>query len=577
MLQKFKVIPLSSIFLIVIIVIAMNSFYYQYTKTILIDNQKEKMSILTDAIKTSIDQSTAGEKFVEDLIGQNLRTASIAALYKLDPDIEKVDNQQLVDLSKKLGIADITLFKKTETDIVGLKSSDPKEINISSKNWGDFYEAFKQLFDKHKVENVTGQTLENYWSGAMDTSSARIENVDKWGYFYDGSTNYLINPFVHDTIFRQYQAQTGVDLAINKIIDTNIEVAKEISVINTDMLLEKPNYVVPEIPNWYSQRLVLFGKYNYRDSDEKKYAQQALETKKSVYYLADVEGKTYLKSFTPLSIIPAKYNADQEQPLLEMASDYSVIQAKLSKQIKDLILIIIISTLVCVLIIGLTIRILNRKNNKAVQSVQDVYKENIDSLFQSIREQKHDFNNQLSTIQSLVTLGQFDELKKYTESFIGENKVINDLIDINIPILGALVMAKMAHADNLQITFEHSFENMGQLNIETLKSTDLVRIISNIVDNAFDATIEMEPDQRIVKLMGRVDGQQLKFDVLNSGKTIPDQLHHQIFEAGYTTKQGKNLGLGLNIVKRLVKKYHGSIHLESEKSFTKFSVILPAK
>ena len=50
-----------------------------------------------------------------------------------------------------------------------------------------------------------------------------------------------------------------------------------------------------------------------------------------------------------------------------------------------------------------------------------------------------------------------------------------------------------------------------------------------------------------------------------------------MFETFYTTKEpGKGTGLGLNIVYRIVTKYHGNIHVESlEGSGTRFVMTFP--
>jgi hypothetical protein len=157
------------------------------------------MQLIFNTIRSAIETGAEGEKIVEDVIGLNLRTASIAAQFKLNPDIDKVDNKELVELKRVLGIDDITLFKKTPDDIVGLKSSDPKEVNVSSKSWANYYKAMDQLFQLQPVNIGIGQTLPHFWSGPMDTSSTNPTQTDKWGYYYDGSTNYIIDPYVHDT------------------------------------------------------------------------------------------------------------------------------------------------------------------------------------------------------------------------------------------------------------------------------------------------------------------------------------------------------------------------------------------
>jgi PAS domain S-box-containing protein len=62
----------------------------------------------------------------------------------------------------------------------------------------------------------------------------------------------------------------------------------------------------------------------------------------------------------------------------------------------------------------------------------------------------------------------------------------------------------------------------------------------------------------------------------DSGCGIPEEIKHQIFEPFFTTKPaGEGSGLGLNIVKKIIEKHQGEIHVESRPGRTIFSILLP--
>lgn len=140
-----KKIPLKTSLVFILVLMTLSFIYYQHMKDIIIQNQMDRMLLLYNSVRMSLEQSATGEKFVEDLIGQNLRTAAIAAKFKLDPDIGNIDNQELVELSRQLGVNHITLFQRTADDIVGVRSSDPKDLNVSSKGWDTIYKVFHQF------------------------------------------------------------------------------------------------------------------------------------------------------------------------------------------------------------------------------------------------------------------------------------------------------------------------------------------------------------------------------------------------------------------------------------------------
>ncbi|WP_197081121.1 sensor histidine kinase [Gordoniibacillus kamchatkensis] len=541
------------------------------------NSQQNKMSLLFKSVKATIEQAAAGEKFVENLLGERLRAAAIAARKELDPDIDKVTNEQLIKLSQSLGVDGITLFARVGDDIVGLKSSEPKEINLSSKNWDTNFVAFQQLFDLQPVSVGMGQTLPHFWSGPMDTATSNPSVINKWGYYYDGTTNYLIDPFLHDTSFRSYQNITGVEDAIRRIADENQGIALEISVLNSDKLLGR---AIPEkhpTPNdWYSAREVLFGSYQYRDPKERDYAAAALSGNKTVFYLAEANGKSVMKSFTPITTEDyLKYHPQGSPLLIEIASDLGEVNKTLRHQLLQTAVFMACCTVVIIALMVLILWFFRKNKENALKNVQDAYLANINELFQSIREQRHDFINHIQTIHAFLQLKRYDDLQKYTNALVGEIRAVGELVNIRDPALIALMQAKLSQAESRGVRLDYEFAHMDQLQLSPVRSTDAVKILSNLIDNAFDATCELDPERRFVKVRGAARSGQIQFSVANTGACIPKERQSDIFKSGYSTKgTGRNSGLGLHIVKQLANRYKGSIQVKSGDGITEFSVTL---
>jgi hypothetical protein len=62
--------------------------------------------------------------------------ASLAIKHALPANYQDITNEQLTKLAQEVRVSHITLLAKTDDDIIGVKSSDPKEINMSTKGWG---------------------------------------------------------------------------------------------------------------------------------------------------------------------------------------------------------------------------------------------------------------------------------------------------------------------------------------------------------------------------------------------------------------------------------------------------------
>ena len=65
--------------------------------------------------------------------------------------------------------------------------------------------------------------------------------------------------------------------------------------------------------------------------------------------------------------------------------------------------------------------------------------------------------------------------------------------------------------------------------------------------------------------------------IRDDGPGIPPEVLSQIFDPFFTTKPpGQGTGLGLDIARRLVRRYDGEISVESAPGRTEFAVELPA-
>jgi signal transduction histidine kinase len=95
---------------------------------------------------------------------------------------------------------------------------------------------------------------------------------------------------------------------------------------------------------------------------------------------------------------------------------------------------------------------------------------------------------------------------------------------------------------------------------------------TSLIENALDA-IE---DQGILKLSAKLKGEMVFVEVWDNGPGIDPAITTRIFEPFFTTKPlGTALGVGLDIVQRIVNKHFGSVNVESRPSATCFQVRLP--
>lgn len=107
---------------------------------------------------------------------------------------------------------------------------------------------------------------------------------------------------------------------------------------------------------------------------------------------------------------------------------------------------------------------------------------------------------------------------------------------------------------------------------------DLIhQVIYNLVDNA----IKFTDESGTIDFKVKKDSKRLVFTITNTGKGIPENELPYVFDRFYKVDKSRSAvknstGLGLYIVKTILKAHGGSITVSSrENSFTSFSVTLP--
>ncbi|MGM0878071.1 MAG: putative bifunctional diguanylate cyclase/phosphodiesterase [Bacillota bacterium] len=331
-----KKLPLFFMLLVLAILIANNTLHYIRSKNELLKYNEREIALVTQEIAYQVENAKEGSLYVEDMIGRELRTASIAIKKSLPPNYENVKNEELKRLADELMISHITLLIQTDDDIIGIKSSDPHEINMSTKDWGYWYDAFQQLFSLNSVNVEKGLTLPHYWTGPIEVSSSNPEHTDKWGYYYDGSTNYIIDPYLRDNEVLEYEALFGPGKVMERFTN-ELEGVLELTVFNPKNF-GQDNEVVHLNGNSFvriSEKPIWYGTYQYTNEQiDSEYVQKAIESGQVQKYRAELNDKDVKKTFVPI-------NLDKEKPyVIGLTYDYGLIQKELNQQLIEHLLLL---------------------------------------------------------------------------------------------------------------------------------------------------------------------------------------------------------------------------------------------
>ena len=109
------------------------------------------------------------------------------------------------------------------------------------------------------------------------------------------------------------------------------------------------------------------------------------------------------------------------------------------------------------------------------------------------------------------------------------------------------------------------------------REVQIGQIVTNLLNNAFDAIEQAQSADRWVELDVAVRGNQLCIEVTDSGPGVEEQYRAHLMEPFFTTKKaGQGMGVGLSLSQAIAQDHGGSLVLVAGTPHTCFRLLLPA-
>lgn len=196
---------------------------------------------------------------------------------------------------------------------------------------------------------------------------------------------------------------------------------------------------------------------------------------------------------------------------------------------------------------------LKSKENELTQL--RMYTNEIESMQQEIRKFKHDYMNILASLSGYIEQNNMAGLKKYFDEKImifsvqkdSIDKTVDRLIYVEQEELKGLLAMKAIRAQEAGVKVEIDMVEKVKFHMDIV---DLCRIVGIFVDNAIEAAA-LSTEKTIAIGMVNVDEKALLIVTNTVAEMVPI---YKLREKGFTTK-GNNHGLGLEIVRGILKSY----------------------
>ncbi len=201
----------------------------------------------------------------------------------------------------------------------------------------------------------------------------------------------------------------------------------------------------------------------------------------------------------------------------------------------------------------------------------------VTQLADALRAQAHEFVNRLHTVSGLLQLGRQEDALRYIASATRTHEEMVGFVTRRIrePSLAGVILGKISAANERGISLNLDPDSDVPVHHDRTERLDLVTVVGNLLENAFDAVASLPEERRNVWLSLYADDRELLIEVEDSGVGIEEGNRSRLFERGFTTKPGGK-GIGLSLVLHEVSRAGGAVEVESQAGKgSRFAVHLP--
>ena len=241
----------------------------------------------------------------------------------------------------------------------------------------------------------------------------------------------------------------------------------------------------------------------------------------------------------------------------------SLIDSEYSAGIATAIRLVLSALVVsCILLVAFKYSKSIRHQNEAEHQLEMEIKhyEEMTEKNREIRSFRHDYQNNLSALRTLVKDGKNEDALSYVNDLSGPLEKTKNRFATGNYLADAILGEKSGVAEAQGVTIDFS----GIIPKKGITNNDLCTVITNGLDNAIRGCEECVPCN--IKIESRCKGNWFSFVIKNPVKNKV-QIKNNTVKTSKSDKE--NHGFGLENIKRVAKKYNGRVELScDENEFT---------
>ena len=203
----------------------------------------------------------------------------------------------------------------------------------------------------------------------------------------------------------------------------------------------------------------------------------------------------------------------------------------------------------------------SRKIHRQIASYQkellETHFREVENMYQKMRGWRHDYRNHIQAMKAHAACGDLSAVISYLDALDADLSTVDTVVKTGNPMTDAILNSKISLARSRDIPVLAEAQIPFTLEIPEL---DLCAIIGNLFDNAIEASLELPPDKRLIRVYMDMKNTQLYLSFTNF--TAGNKLKKQ--GGRFCSTKGEGRGLGLVRIDSIVKRLDGYLSRNSE-------------
>ena len=209
------------------------------------------------------------------------------------------------------------------------------------------------------------------------------------------------------------------------------------------------------------------------------------------------------------------------------------------------------------------------------EQLQAVYQNNFDQqkeierLCENTRRLKHDMKNHIMVIASYLNSREIDKAKDYLSVVLDKLNHVYSYIQTGNSVMNYIINTKLEYAQQHNIPFKAEIENLP---FEKMGSVDFSAVLSNMLDNAIEASIHS-----VQKFIYISVCRKRGYDSINIKNKIDSSVINVNPELVSAKSDADAHGYGLKQIKSITEKYDGLVDIYEDEGMFCISVMIPSE